>query len=264
MKRKSTIYLFINFKDLGIKLFVWSIFLFSIGSIGQERAISLETMSLQSEWIATQNDKKQDTFLYNDASGLFANDSLFIGPISINKALENLYANIGALVKYDTLASYQLNEGQALVLGVYTTAKGQKMPSIIGWRKEDAWIKSFEVIEAKSIRSEVDMADIDLLRSSWELYSNQHRPDLIVKNVFAPNGRYFYNGIENKGQQIADAYGYMTNETYAIDLNPRKVYQVTDKLVYEIGVYKSNGQGLYFLLWTKEEGTWKLLLDFNF
>jgi hypothetical protein len=226
--------------------------------------MSLETMSLQSKWIAAQKDKKQDTFLYNDASGLFANDSLFIGPISINKALYKIYKDMGALVQYDTLASYQLNEGQAFVLGVYTTAKGLKTPSIIGWRKEDAWTKAFEVIEAKSIKSPVDMSEINLLRSSWELYSNQHRPELIVQNVFAANGRYFYNGIENKGQQIADAYGYMKNETYAIDLSPKKVYQVTDTLVYEIGIYKTYGQGLYFLLWTKEEGAWKLLLDFNF
>ena len=264
MKWSSTIFLFINFKDLGIQLFVLCISLFSLNSIGQVKAMSLETMSLQSKWIATQKDKKQHTFIYNDASGLFINDSLFIGSTSINRALENLYKDIELLVKYDTLASFQLNEGQALVLGVYTTGKGLKMPSIIGWRKEVTWTKAFEVMEAKSIRSKVDMADIDLLRSSWELYSNQHRPDLILQNVFAANGRYFYNGIENKGQQIADAYGYMKNETYAIDLSPKNVYQVTDTLVYEIGIYKTNGEGLYFLLWTKEEGTWKLLLDFNF
>jgi hypothetical protein len=103
-----------------------------------------------------------------------------------------------------------------------------------------------------------------LLRSSWELFSNQHRPDLIVKNVFASSGRYFYQGTEFKGTDIAEAYGYMKEVTYAIDLTPLKVVQVNDQLIYEIGVYETNGKGLYFLLWTKEKLEWKLMLDFNF
>lgn len=251
-------------RDIYLLFLVLSISLFTTDSLGQVNSASAEITVLQSKWITDQKGKVPPVFLYNEASGLFVNDSLNIGSIAINKALFNQSKNLGVLVRYDTLGTYQLHKGQVLILGVYTTSLGRKIPSIIAWRKETTWTKAFEVIAEKSKQLAADIAGIDVLRSSWELYSNQHRPDLIVRNVFAVNGRYFYNGIENKGIEIAEAYGYMKNETYTIDLTPLKVYQVNERMIYEIGVYKTNGEGLYFLLWTKEGDDWKLLLDFNF
>jgi hypothetical protein len=236
----------------------------SIVSWGQVSSTSLETMTLQSKWLSTMNSKERSSLLYNETSGLYVNDSLCIGPSAIQNALYSQIAKVGTLVQYDTIASYQIHQGNALVLGTYTTAKGLKVSSIIGWRKGEAWIKAFEVMGERSVQLPFSKADIDLMRSSWELYSNQHRPDLIVQNVFAANGRYFYNGIEYKGEQITEAYGYMGDASYAIDLTPKKVYQVSDSLIYEIGIYRTTGEGLYFLLWVKEGDSWKLLLDFNF
>lgn len=231
---------------------------------GQEVTTSRETITLQSSWISNMNSTDKSSLLYNESSGLFANDSLFIGSFAIQKALHSQFAKVGTFVQYDTIVSYQLYEGSALVLGTYTTAKGLKVSSIIGWRKDEVWIKAFEALEERSVHMPYAKEDIDLLRSSWELYSNQHRPDLIVQNIFAANGRYFYNGFENKGKQITEAYGYMRDESYSIDLTPKKVYQVTESLIYEIGIYRTTGAGLYLLIWTKDEDSWKLLLDFNF
>lgn len=237
---------------------------YSTASWGQVKTVSKETMTLQATWISTINSKENPSLLYNDSSGLFVDDSLFIGPSTIQKALYSQIAKVGTFVQYDTIASYQLHEGSVLAIGTYTTAKGLKVSSIIGWRKDEVWIKAFEALEERSVHMPYAKEDIDLMRSSWELYSNQHRPDLIVQNIFAANGRYFYNGFENKGKQITEAYGYMRDESYSIDLMPKKVYQVTDSVIYEIGIYRTTGEGLYFLLWTKEGDSWKLLLDFNF
>ena len=64
--------------------------------------------------------------------------------------------------------------------------------------------------------------------------------------------------------QIADAYGYMKNNSYSIDLTPQKIIQVNNQIVYEVGTYDTGGKGLYFLLWAKKREEWKLWLDFNF
>ncbi|MGB5379254.1 MAG: hypothetical protein WBN26_14825, partial [Muriicola sp.] len=196
-----------NIRKIGFVLLCMCGCLFSMVSRGQARSTSMQTMALQATWISTMNSKEKPSLLYNDSSGLFVDDSLFIGPSAIQKALHSQITEVGTFVQYDTIASYQLHEGSALVLGTYTTAKGLKVSSVIGWRKGEAWTKAFEVVQERSVQMPYDKKDIDLMRSSWELYSNQHRPDLIVQNIFAASGRYFYNGFENKGEQIAEAYG---------------------------------------------------------
>ena len=221
------------------------------------------TFELQQSWLKTLPKQTGSELPFTEISGLIVGETLHIGKPSI-KAAWNELSRSGQLTLYDTLSYFQLYPGQMFVHGVYTTDKGKVFHSIIGWKKNESWVKVFEAIAPKSDVSEDSKTEIGLLRSSWELYSNQHRPDLIARNVFSANGRYFYRGIEYRGMDIAEAYGYMRDKSYSIDLTPQKVIQVNEQLVYEIGIYDTGGKGLYFLLWAREGDGWKLLLDFNF
>ncbi|QBA63393.1 hypothetical protein [Muriicola soli] len=230
---------------------------------GQDKKAKSETYQIQQQWLSTLGKQPGSAMPYNQSSGLMVEETLNIGTDAINAAIKELNSR-DRFVRYDSVAYFQLYPGQLFAHGVYTTEKGQVFQSVIGWKQDNTWKKAFEAIGPKGKISEDSKTEIGLLRSSWELYSNQHRPDLIAKNVFAENGRYFYKGKEYIGDEIAMAYGYMKNESYSIDLTPKKVIQVNNQLVYEIGIYDTGGQGLYFLLWSKVGEDWKLLLDFNF
>ena len=56
----------------------------------------------------------------------------------------------------------------------------------------------------------------------------------------------------------------MSNDSYKITLEALKVLQVNNKVIFEIGIYRAGGEGLYTLIWVKENEEWNLLLDFNF
>ncbi|MEZ2415312.1 hypothetical protein ACA086_10130 [Muriicola sp. E247] len=229
----------------------------------QDQNSRTATYKLQQTWLKTLQKQPGSELPYTEISGLIVNETLHIGKPSI-KAAWNELTGSDQIIKYDTLAYFQLYPGQLFVHGIYTTDKGTAFHSIIGWKKSESWVKVFEAIAPKSGVTENSKTEIGLLRSSWELYSNQHRPELIAKNVFAGEGRYFYKGVEYVGMQIADAYGYMKNDSYSIDLTPQKIIQVNNQIVYEVGMYDTGGQGLYFLLWFKKGEEWKLWLDFNF
>ncbi|MBT8283867.1 MAG: hypothetical protein HKO75_00655 [Flavobacteriaceae bacterium] len=252
-----------------IRKVIFLVILLSLTGLKVDKAYSQDTSSkkvtfqLQQTWLKTLRKQPESQLPFTEISGLIVDKTLHIGKSSIKAAWNELNRS-DQLIKYDTLAYFQLYPGQMFVHGVYTTDKGRAFHSIIGWKKSESWVKVFEATAPKSDVSENSKTEIGLLRSSWELYSNQHRPDLIARNVFSANGRYFYRGVEYRGMDIAEAYGYMRDKSYSIDLTPQKVIQVNDQLVYEIGVYDTGGKGLYFLLWAREGEEWKLLLDFNF
>ncbi|GGD45481.1 hypothetical protein [Muriicola marianensis] len=222
-----------------------------------------ETLAIQNQWLSSLQSGQSQKFVFNESSGLFMADTFLIGALSITEYWEEINQQ-EKIIRYDTIASYQLYPGQLFVHGEYNTDNGKRFSSVIGWVKRGDWIKAFEAVAPNGDSPEDGKTEINLLRASWELYSNQHRPDLIAKNVFAPSGRYFYRGKVYEGIEIADAYSYMKNEDYSIDLTPQKVIPVNSEQTYEIGIFKTGGQGLYFLMWGKAEGEWKLLLDFNF
>lgn len=232
-------------------------------SHGQHTGESSHTYTLQKKFLHSLNSGKDTGFPLTEKSGLVYGDSLVIGEEHITGLWKEIIRGRGT-ISYDTLASFQLYPGQLFVHGEYSTASGKKYSSVIGWVRSGEWVKAFEAVAPRGESLEDMKTEINLLRASWELYSNQHRPDLIAKNVFAPTGRYFYRGTIYTGSNIADAYSYMEDENYSIDLSPQKVIPVNPELTYEIGIFDTGGKGLYFLMWGKAGEDWKLLLDFNF
>ncbi len=230
---------------------------------GQKKELKKAVHAIQSGWLSELNSTRKIAPPYTGNSGLMYKDSLLVG----QNAIEGMWKRLNGedrITKYDTINFFQLYEDQMLVHGVYTTAGGTKMPSVIAWKYDKSWYKAFEAVAPTSDRIPDHKTEIGLLRSSWELYANQHRPDLIVKNVFSSKGKYFYRGKVHMGMEIAEAYGYMRDKSYSIDLTPRKIIPINEQLICEIGIYNAGGKGLYVLLWGWEGDDWKLLLDFNF
>jgi len=229
---------------------------------GQE--IDSTLTKINSEWVKSFNDSKNLKSYYSENSGLLLSDTLYVGIVSIEQQLENLKKHIPDLASYEALNVYQLYDDSKFVLGHYTAKGGAQYNSIIGWRKENSWIKEFEVIYKGDKESKPRAQGIATKRDMWEKFSNQHRPDLIATKVFSQDGKYFNRGKHYLGNEITAAYSYMNNESYSIRLEPLKVLQVNNTIAFEIGAFHTRGKGLYTLIWRKEAEAWKLLLDFNF
>jgi len=219
---------------------------------------------IQQQWINGLNYSAGLSSFYSKNSGILLNGELYIGSSEISKQLEILKGKIGEFHNYKVIGEYQIRKNQKFVMGRYQTKDHNIYSSIIGWRKQGTWIKEFETIYEINDDYFLEIDKVEIARKNWEKYSNLHRPDLIVENVFSKNGKYFYRGTASKTEKISQAYSYMTNESYSITLDPLKVLQVNDHIIFDVGTFQAGGKGLYTLIWVKEEHEWKLLLDFNF
>lgn len=220
--------------------------------------------NIQIEWLVALNNSVSLESFYIDNSGILLDNTMYIGLEEISKQLRYLVKNAGMFNSYKKLDSHQLQDNEIFILGEYRTSNGFVLSSIIGWKKGDRWTKEFEVIYKNVDDFTLEIDSIIHGRKKWEQLANRHRPDLIVDEVFSKNGKYFHRGTLYKNREIIKAYSYMSNDSYMITLEPLKVQQVNSNVIYEIGVYRAGGKGLYTLIWVKEIDTWKLLLDFNF
>jgi hypothetical protein len=233
-----------------------------ISAVGQQ--IEKEPIeSIQEEWLYALNNGAPLNPFYTRNSGLMLHDTLFIGVEEIVTQLQGLKKKASTFEKYKIIEEHQLRDNQKFAFGEYITTGGGVFRSIIGWKKGGKWTKEFEVIYMHNKDFTLEVDSINQARENWEEFANQHRPDLIVANVFSDNGKYFNRGNLYKDKQIITAYSYMSNDRYSIKLEPMTVSQINSSVIFEIGIFKAGGQG-YTLIWLKELDSWKLLLDFNF
>ena len=135
------------------------------------------------------------------------------------------------------------------------------------WRqKENQYYIEYQIVKPINNDSSIDLEKIDQQRKEWELHSNNHRPDLVLENVYHLEAYYLNWNTLTKGRKaITERYSYMKNENWKISLSPNEVLPVTSHLVMEIGTFRSGGAGQYLLIWEKDpEGKWMVSLDFNF
>lgn len=135
------------------------------------------------------------------------------------------------------------------------------------WRKIDnQYYIEYQIVKPINLDSSIDLEEVDQQRKEWELQSNNHRPDLVLQNVYHPEAFYLNRNELTKGRKaITERYGYMKNENWKITLTPNELLPVTSHLVMEIGIYRSNGEGQYLLIWEKDtDEKWMVSLDFNF
>ncbi|MTI41861.1 hypothetical protein [Fulvivirga lutimaris] len=220
------------------------------------------TDTLQTEWIKAINSGYAINDFYNNNSGLLLDGEFILGQ-ELSKTLHTFIRDNGEIGNYELLETHRLRDNQKMELGKYAV-NNKTFYSVIGWKRLGEWTKEFEVIyEHTPVPGNTgDVAATG--RQAWEDYANEHRPDQIIKNVSAKNGMYFNRGSLYHGDEIIEAYGYMTNESYHIKLESMSGSMVNEDTFFDIGTFQVGGKGLYLLIWTKEGNDWKILLDFNF
>ncbi|MEL6303668.1 MAG: hypothetical protein AAFQ20_02655 [Bacteroidota bacterium] len=232
----------------------------AIGQQGQSES----TEKIQTAWLEALKSSESLASFYTEQSGIMLNDALHISAEEIRKQLSTFSKKVGLLKTYSQTEVFQLRDNQKFVTGTYETTNGKTLSSIIGWKRNGTWTKAFEVIYEKTACDHLGENSVNQARELWEKHSNAHRPDLIVKEVFSENGKYFNRGTLYHGAEISGAYGYMNDESYTIKLESLHLSQVNCDMIYDIGTFEVGGKGLYTLIWQKKADTWKLLLDFNF
>ena len=242
-------------------VFTYFTFILATNLFAQDES-GKSTTALQLEWLEALYGDGEVGFIYNDQSGLMINDSLYIGAQQTLFQARKLRSL--KLRRYSNQATIQLRENQKFEMGTYYNSTGEAFATVIGWRKQDGWIKEFETISKVEVDSSQNADLVNNRRRDWERLANEHRPDLISQNVFSKKGKYFNRGRAYYGSEIAHAYRYMNNEGFKITLEALNTNLVTDSTLFEVGQYDVGGKGLYVLIWTKEGADWNLLLDFNF
>ena len=227
-------------------------------------AQSHETKNIQNDWVSSFNQSGDLKPFYREASGILQENKLITGGENIGKKWLELHSQAGAITEYKLIETIQLIETSKFELGAYLTEKGSSYYTIIGWRNNNGWYKEVEVTY-KAVNPGPDKADkIKLLRDSWQKLANDHRPDLIGKELYIDGGYYFNRGRVYSNLEIADVYSYMNPESFKISLEGLSTTIVNEETAYDIGGFQTSGKGLYILIWIKKENEWKLLLDFNF
>lgn len=244
-------------------LCVTSIFLLTTVGVSQAMAqtSNKSTSEVQEDWLKALQGSESLMSFYSQNSGILIGDSLYVGWDKIEGQIQKIYT--WQFENYTSEETFQLREGQKFEIGFYQTRDGKTYSTIIGWRKGTEWKKELEVLYEKAF-SGTQKDVVEKERGIWQHHSNQHRPDLIVEELASRNGKYFNRGKEYHRDEIASAYSYMNNSSYSIKLTALKVVQVDDSTIFDIGTFDVGGKGLYTLIWKKEDGEWKLLLDFNF
>lgn len=225
---------------------------------------SEQTTEIQNKWIEYVNSGNELKAFYDSHSGILQQNQLVTGIERIAEKWFDFIELEGSITDYKSLGTFQLREGSKFELGEYHTEKGVTYYTVIGWRNKDGWHKEIEVTYAAYNPGPDKSGTIDSLRSAWQRLANDHRPDLIGKDLYVDGGYYFNRGRVYLNKQIADVYSYMDPKTFSIQLDGLSSTMVNEQMAYDIGTFQTSGKGLYILIWIKTKGEWKLLLDFNF
>ncbi|MCB0492841.1 MAG: nuclear transport factor 2 family protein [Cyclobacteriaceae bacterium] len=249
-----------------MKYLICTAFIILYTAIGGKLAIAQQTSNkstseVQKVWLKALQGSESLVSFYTKNSGVLIGDSLYVGWDKIESQIQKVYT--WQFENYTSEETFQLRDNQKFELGSYQTRDGKTYSTIIGWRKGAEWKKELEIWYEKTF-SGTQEDRVERERGIWEKHSNQHRPDLIVKELASRNGKYFNRGKEYHRDEIASAYSYMNDKSYSIKLTALKVVQVDESTIFDIGTFDVGGKGLYTLIWKKEDGEWKLLLDFNF
>lgn len=186
--------------------------------------------------------------------------------IEIINELKTLKVLIGELTSITPISNTIGTGNDIMEIGKISGSLGE-FGYITAWRyKAGQYYIEYQIIKPINIDHNPELKGINDQRKEWEDQSNNHRPDLVLKNVYQEDA-YYLNGTKlTEGiEAITERYNYMKNESWRISLTAEEVLPVSSNLALEIGIYQSTGQGQYLLIWEKDpSGKWMISLDFNF
>lgn len=145
------------------------------------------------------------------------------------------------------------------------SANGKKFYSVTGWYREmGVWKREMHIIAEKR-DGMPNPEELNLARRNWVSFANKADVPALVRNLYATDTVYFSYGEIFRGQEaLAEAYAYMGNDDYQVDLSFVTGGALGPDRAIEIGYYMANGGlGPYVLIWKQENG-WKIEMDANY
>ncbi len=150
-------------------------------------------------------------------------------------------------------------------VGGFTTSDQQAYRQLVVWKLNNGKaLRELEFIApATNTKPYKDL--LDLRRAAWMELCNNHNAQNLVQQLYSANSIYYNHKPILVGREaITNAYQYMNQEEYSLQLDPLFVESVHESLAYEVGQCSGSYGGKYLLVWQKNaEGTWEVLMDSN-
>lgn len=228
--------------------------------------------SYYDEWIANINEDPGSVVV-----GQFYNSNAFVsygegaitesGDSAIALQIQHLSQLAGKINSIQVQGTTKGKYGNIMSLAVLNGSKN-KYAVVTTWLpKNEGYVREFEMIRPIVDNLPDAAKEIDEQRKRWEEYSNNHDPAGLIQDLCAMDVLYINNGTMISGQEaLIQEYSYMSSDRWSITLTKAHALPVNEHLVFEIGTYKSSGEGQYVLIWRKRywDKKWVIELDSNF
>lgn len=225
---------------------------------------------LNAKWIQAYNvDPNAIRNSYRENAVLiFEKDSHIKG----NQAICRRYSENRDQIKHvkSIHSSYRvhLSENPDMVyeMGYMVTDTDARYHFIIIWSKEEGtWLRELEVM-VKNTSNSSGYEGIDAARRKWVELANEHSPERLATEVYTKNFTYYNRNTIYQGyEKLSEAYSYMKDPDFQIDLKKEISIGIRPDLVYEMGKWINAGySGSYIIIWEKQQNSeWKISFDSN-
>lgn len=225
---------------------------------------------LNKDWLQAYNtDPKAIRNSYRENAVLFFDRENYIKG---NQAICQFYSKnrnqIEQVKSIHTTYRVRLSENPDMVyeIGYMITEKDARYDFIIIWSSEEGtWLRELEVITLYASNSSAQEG-IDAVRRKWVALANEHSPERLSTEVYAEDFTYYNRNTIYQGyDKLCEAYSYMKEPDFQIDLKKEFSVVVQPDLVYEMGKWmNSDYSGSYIIIWKKQQnGEWKIAFDSN-
>ena len=209
--------------------------------------------------------KKIEKEYHPEVIGISEN-GLIKGRNALKKYLIDFHERNGAEVDYTTDYKVAVLEALEYEIGSSKTDKGGEFAHILIWSKEKSSPQIIaEVVFEKSGNPEVP-AELAKARDNWVEFCNKNNAKDLVEALYTEDAIYYNRGRVLRGHdQLSREYSYMDNPAYTLQLNPKHIEMVSDKMVFEIGRCSGSYPLPYILVWKMQnDGSWKIYFDSNY
>lgn len=225
---------------------------------------------LNKEWLQAYNADPNDVRnSYRENAVLFFEQENYIeGNHAICQCYSKNRVQIEQLKSIHTSYRVHLSENPDMVyeIGYMVTEKDARYHFIIIWSKEEGmWLRELEVM-VKNASNNNDQKGIDTARRRRVELANEHSPERLAAEVYAKDFTYYNRNTIYQGyEKLSEAYYYMKDHDFQIDLKKEISIVVRPDLVYEMGKWmNSDYSGSYIIIWKKQQNSeWKIAFDSN-
>lgn len=132
------------------------------------------------------------------------------------------------------------------------------------WNRIDGkWFHEVDAYAKKSSHVEENLK-INDARREWVKLANEHSALNLAKCLYNKDFVYYNRGMIYEGyENLANAYSYMDDIDFDINLEKNSLVMVKPDFAYEIGTWSNEASGSYIIIWQFRDKRWGIYLDSN-